>query len=108
MYKVTAAQADDTVVLVDNVRDANYYDPTSPDGQTFIGGFFYSLFNFYANRNIMTIDAYDWLHRTGATAPDDTANPAVPPPRKKKGGKAPTGPTPTQLVRQAIAQHKNQ
>jgi|GEM_PF-922166 len=76
MYKVTAAQADDTVVLVDNVRDANYYDPTSPDGQTFIGGFFYSLFNFYANRNIMTIDAYDWLHRTGATAPDDTANPA--------------------------------
>ena len=24
------------VVLVDNVRDANFYDPTTPDGQTYI------------------------------------------------------------------------
>ncbi len=76
MYQVTAAQADDTVVLVDNVRDANFYDPTSPDGQTFIAGFFYSYFNFLSNRNIMTIDAYDWLHRTGANPPDDSADPA--------------------------------
>ena len=67
---------DNTVVLVDNVRDANFYDPTSPDGQTYIAGFFYSTFNEYADRNVMTIDAYDWLHRTGANPPDDTTDPA--------------------------------
>lgn len=76
LYKVTAAQADDTVVLVDNVRDANFYDPTSPDGQTFIAGFFYSTFNDYTNHNIMTIDAFDWLHRTGANPPDNSNDPA--------------------------------
>ncbi len=67
---------DNTVVLVDNVRDANYYDPSTPDGQTYIAGFFYSVFNEYFDRNIMTIDAYDWLHRTGSNPPDDSDDPA--------------------------------
>lgn len=67
---------DNIVVLVDNVRDANFYDPSTPSGQTYIAGFFYSTFNEYTDRNIMTIDAYDWLHRTGATPPDDSADPA--------------------------------
>ena len=67
---------DNIVVLVDNVRDANFYDPTSEDGQTYIAGFFYSLFNEYTDRNVMTIDAYDWRHRTGANPPDDTTDPA--------------------------------
>lgn len=75
-YHVSADQADDIVTLVDNVRDANYYDPTTPDGQTFIAGFFYSVFNQYTDRNIMTIDANDWLHRTGANPPDDSEDPA--------------------------------
>lgn len=75
-YQVSASQADDITVLVDNVRDANYYDPSTPDGQTYIAGFFYSVFNEYVDRNVMTIDAYDWLHRTGATPPDDSADPA--------------------------------
>lgn len=75
-YQVSADQADDTVTLVDNVRDANYYDPSTPDGQTFIAGFFYSVFNDYVNRNVMTIDANDWLHRTGANPPDDSNDPA--------------------------------
>lgn len=75
-YQVSADQADDVVTLVDNVRDANYYEPSTPDGQTFIAGFFYSLFNDYADRNVMTIDANDWLHRTGATPPDDSDDPA--------------------------------
>lgn len=74
-WQVSASQADDITVLVDNVRDANYYRPSTPDGQTYIAGFFYSVFNEYLDRNIMTIDAYDWLHRTGATPPDDSANP---------------------------------
>ncbi len=75
-WQVSADQADDITVLVDNVRDANYYDPSTPDGQTYIAGFFYSVFNEYVDRNIMTIDAYDWLHRTGANPPDDSTDPA--------------------------------
>ncbi|MGA8208526.1 MAG: peptidase M6, partial [Nocardioidaceae bacterium] len=75
-YQVPAAEADDTVVLVDNVRDTNYYRPTSPDGQTYIAGFFYSVFNRYVDRNVMTIDAFDWQHRTGATPPTDADDPS--------------------------------
>jgi hypothetical protein len=75
-YQVGADQADDIAVLVDNVKDANYYDPSTPDGQTYIAGFFYSVFNEYVDRNVMTIDVYDWLHRTGANPPDDTSDPA--------------------------------
>lgn len=69
-------EGDNIVTLVDNVRDANYYDPTTPDGQTYIAGFFYSVFNEYFDRNVMTIDAFDWLHRTGANPPDDSADAA--------------------------------
>jgi hypothetical protein len=69
-------EGDNIVTLVDNVRDANFYDPTAPDGQTYIAGFFYSVFNEYFNRNVMTIDVFDWLHRTGANPPNDSADPA--------------------------------
>ncbi len=69
-------EGDNIVTLVDNVRDANFYDPTTPDGQTYIAGFFYSVFNEYFDRNVMTIDAFDWLHRTGANPPDDSQDPA--------------------------------
>ena len=76
-WKVGKGQADDIVTLVDNVRDAAYYEPTSPDGQTFIGGFFSPTFNLIADRNIMTIDSYDWLHRTGANPPDNAGDPSL-------------------------------
>ncbi|WP_168207404.1 immune inhibitor A domain-containing protein [Microlunatus elymi] len=61
-----------TIALISNVRDANYYDPTSPDGATYIAGFFSPTFNEAFDRNVMTIDSYDWLHRTGANPPDET------------------------------------
>ncbi|MFF0722772.1 choice-of-anchor J domain-containing protein [Micromonospora sp. NPDC003816] len=71
-----------TVTLVDNVRDDNFYDfPAAP---TYIAGFFFSLFNELLDRNIMTIDAFDWAHRTGvspANEPTDdlcTSRPARP------------------------------
>ena len=71
-----------TVTLVDNVRDDNYYDfPARP---TYIAGFFSAQMNDLVDRNVMTIDAYDWLHRSGATPPheptDDlcTSRPARP------------------------------
>lgn len=71
-----------TVTLVDNVRDDNFYDfPAAP---TYIAGFFSSQLNELFDRNVMTIDAYDWLHRTGANPPNEptadlcTSRPARP------------------------------
>ncbi len=61
---------DKIVTLVDNVRDDNFYDfPAAP---TYIAGFFSSQFNELLDRNVMTIDAFDWKHRTGANPPDAT------------------------------------
>jgi hypothetical protein len=61
---------DKIMTLVDNVRDDNYFlgVNTAP---TYIAGFFSSQFNELLDRNIMTIDAFDWLHRTGANPPDE-------------------------------------
>ena len=77
-YKLPArtfkGDGDRIVTLVDNVRDQNYYDPTAADGKTYIAGFFWSLINNYTNRNVMTLDSWDWIHRTGATPPDDSGD----------------------------------
>ncbi|MGH3756934.1 choice-of-anchor J domain-containing protein [Actinophytocola sp.] len=57
-----------TVALIDNVRDDNFYDfPAAP---TYIAGFFSSQFNELFDRNVMTIDAFDWEHRSGADPAD--------------------------------------
>jgi Immune inhibitor A peptidase M6 len=58
-----------TVVLVDNVRDDNFHDLNNTQGNSYIAGFFSGGLNALFDRNIMTIDAFDWLHRTGATPP---------------------------------------
>jgi hypothetical protein len=73
---------DKTVTLVDNVRDDNYY--TFPAAPTYIAGFFSSGFNELMDRNVMTVDAYDWAHRTGVSPADEptadlcTSRPARP------------------------------
>ena len=73
---------DKTVALIDNVRDDNFY--TFPAAPTYIAGFFSSQFNELLDRNVMTIDAFDWLHRTTANPPDEptadlcTSRPARP------------------------------
>jgi hypothetical protein len=60
---------DKTVALIDNVRDDNFYDfPAAP---TYIAGFFSAQFNELFDRNVMTIDAFDWAHRSGANPPDE-------------------------------------
>lgn len=61
---------DKIMTLVDNVRDDNYFEGVNT-APTYIAGFFSSQFNELLDRNIMTIDAFDWLHRTGANPPDD-------------------------------------
>lgn len=60
---------DNTVALIDNVRDDNYY--TFPEAPTYIAGFFSAQFNELFDRNVMTIDAFDWQHRTGENPPDE-------------------------------------
>jgi hypothetical protein len=62
---------DDIVVLVDNVRDDNFKDLNNTQGFSYIAGFFSSGLNGAFNRNVMTIDAFDWLHRTGENPPDE-------------------------------------
>jgi hypothetical protein len=57
-----------TVTLVDNVRDDNFYD--FPAASTYTAGFFSSFLNEIFDRNVMTIDAFDWTHRTTATPVD--------------------------------------
>jgi len=57
------------VTLVDNVRDDNFYD--FENARTYIAGFFSSQINELLDRNVMTIDAFDWLHRTGADPADE-------------------------------------
>ena len=71
-----------TVALIDNVRDDNFY--SFPAAPTYIAGFFSSQFNELVDRNVMTVDAFDWLHRTTANPPDEptadlcTSRPARP------------------------------
>ncbi|MFC0527387.1 peptidase M6 immune inhibitor A [Phytohabitans kaempferiae] len=79
---VYTGAGDRTVTLVDNVRDDNYHDfPAAP---TYIAGFFSAQLNELFDRNVMTIDAFDWLHRTGANPPNEptddlcTSRPARP------------------------------
>lgn len=50
------------VVLVSNIIDDNYYDPTYPN---YIAGFYSPSFEAYFDRNVMSIDSLDWANRVG-------------------------------------------
>ncbi len=65
----SAGAGNKTVVLVDNVRDSNFRDLNNTQANSYIAGFFSSGLNELFDRNVMTIDAFDWLHRTGANPP---------------------------------------
>lgn len=53
------------VILVDNIRDENYYFSTYP---IYIAGFYSPTYEAYFDRNIITIDAVDWINRMGPSA----------------------------------------
>jgi len=53
-----------TVLLVDNVRDKNYYDPSYP---LYVAGFYSPTIQQYTDRNVITIDAYGWSSVGGPT-----------------------------------------
>jgi hypothetical protein len=54
------------VLLIDNVRDSNFYDTDNQNTFTYIAGFFTTAMPFFHDRNVITMDAFDWPHRTGA------------------------------------------
>ncbi|WP_102026374.1 immune inhibitor A domain-containing protein [Salirhabdus sp. Marseille-P4669] len=51
---------DKIVMLVDNIQDENYQDPTYP---FFVAGFYWSTLEMYMDRNIITIDTNNWEER---------------------------------------------
>ncbi len=57
------------VVLVDNIRDEAYFDLNNGEGFASAIGIYSSAVDNLFDRNMMSIDAYDWLHRTGARPP---------------------------------------
>ncbi|MDF2544828.1 MAG: peptidase, partial [Herbinix sp.] len=52
------------IILVDNIVDENYYDPTYP---FFVAGFYWQTIEDYVNRNIITIDTSNWATRLEST-----------------------------------------
>jgi hypothetical protein len=56
--------ANKTVILISNVRDDNYYDTNNAHAFSYIAGFFSGQLNDFFDRNVMTVDSYDWIHRT--------------------------------------------
>ncbi len=53
---------DRVIAMVSNVRDDNFYDFNFP---VYIAGFFSPTINAFLDRNIISIDAYDWGNRVG-------------------------------------------
>jgi Immune inhibitor A peptidase M6 len=57
------------VALVDNIRDEAYFDPGNSQGFPSAIGIYSSAVDDLFDRNIMSIDGFDWLHRIGARPP---------------------------------------
>ncbi len=60
-----------TVILIANTRDDNYYDTNNAHAFSYIAGFFSGQVNGFFDRNVMTVDSYDWIHRTTGNPPGD-------------------------------------
>lgn len=56
--------SDKVIMLVDNIKDDNYEDPTYP---FFVAGFFWQTLENYIDRNIITIDTNSWETRLEST-----------------------------------------
>ncbi len=50
------------IVLVDNIRDKNYFNESYP---LYTAGFYSSVIEDYTDRNVLTMDAYNWDNRLG-------------------------------------------
>ena len=81
---------DKTVVLVDNVRDEQFFDLNNTQDFGYVVGVYSSALGALFDRNMMTIDAFDLLHRSGARpadepVPGDTCRDAPAYPRLMEG-----------------------
>ncbi|WP_156319720.1 choice-of-anchor J domain-containing protein [Bacillus sp. FJAT-18017] len=56
--------SDKIIMLVDNIQDDNYKDPTYP---FFVAGFYWQTLENYIDRNIITIDTNSWETRLEST-----------------------------------------
>lgn len=66
-YYRSADNKSRSIILVDNIRDKNYYNASYP---IYTAGFYSSVIEDYTDRNVLTIDAYNWDDRLGpADAP---------------------------------------
>lgn len=59
---VSSDGKDRVIAMISNVEDEAFFDPTFP---VYIAGFFSSTINAFMDRNVITIDAYDWGNRVG-------------------------------------------
>jgi hypothetical protein len=64
-------RGDRTVVLVDNIRDASFFDLHNAHDYGEVLGVYSSALELLFDRNMVTIDAFDWLHRTGRRPPHE-------------------------------------
>jgi hypothetical protein len=62
---------DKILTLVMNIRDENYFDTNNANGLSYVVGYFSPGITDLMDRNVMTIDAFDWVHRTGENPPND-------------------------------------
>ncbi|MCP3033006.1 immune inhibitor A [Halobacillus sp. A1] len=63
-YYEEEGEGDKVLIMVDNVKDDNYYDPEYP---FFVAGFFWQTLENYTDRNMITIDSRDWDTRLEST-----------------------------------------
>ncbi len=70
-YYVPEDGVERVILLVDNVRDEQYYDPEYP---FFIAGFYSPFYEAYIDRNIINLDAKEWETRLESTFYGTTAH----------------------------------
>ena len=63
-----AGPGDKVVTLIANFQDENYTDIEFP---SYVAGYHSSDINSFVERNVMSVDSYDWAHRTGANPPNE-------------------------------------
>jgi hypothetical protein len=65
-----AGEGTKVVVLVANLRDPNYSDVESAN---YISGYHDATIGLFVDRHVLTIDSFDWAHRTGSRPPHEPA-----------------------------------
>lgn len=63
-----AGDGNKVVTLVANFRDPSYFDIASPN---YSSGYHDATINLYVDRHVLSIDSFDWLHRTGPQPPHE-------------------------------------